>query len=119
MEYSCYVRPPLIEKWKYIKHEDQPKVLLDQPESLPPLVYIRSSWVDPAALGVFGFAFGSLVFGLTEIVPQCLQTHFHSHLDANSNFFQYIILLPGCLQVLSGLIDIHRGSYFGAIVFLG
>ena len=39
--------------------------------------------------------------------------------DKSSDSFQYIILLPGGLQVLSGLIDVQRGSYFGAIVFLG
>ena len=40
-------------------------------------------------------------------------------LDTASNGFQYIILLPGGLQMLSGIIDIQRGSYFGAITFIG
>ena len=71
VEYSCYMQPPLIEKWKYVKHIDQPKVLLDQPEALPPLVYIRSSWIDPAAIGVFGFGFGALVFCLINLIPSC------------------------------------------------
>lgn len=72
VEYSCYLQPPVIEKWKYIKHIEQPKVLLDQPEALPPLVYIRSSWIDPAAIGVFGFGFGALVISLTYLVPSCM-----------------------------------------------
>lgn len=65
------MQPPVIEKWKYIKHTEQPRVNLDQPESLPPLVYIRSSWIDPAALGIFGFGFGSFIFCLQYLVPKC------------------------------------------------
>lgn len=113
------MQPPLIEKWKYVKHTDQPKVLLDQPEALPPLVYIRSSWIDPAAIGVFGFGFGALVLCLINLIPSCRVSRVEWTADRNLSSFQYIILLPGGLQVLSGMIDVHRGSYFGAIVFLG
>lgn len=42
-----------------------------------------------------------------------------STLDTARNGFQYIIILPGGLQFISGIIDIQRGSYFGAITFIG
>lgn len=120
VDYSCYVRPPVIEKWKYIKHKQQPKVNLNQPEALPPLVYIRSSWIDPAAIGIFGFGFGALLQCLQHLVPKCRSQMINKYQSDNANGgLTYVILLPGGLQVLSGWVDIQRGSYFGGIVFLG
>ena len=40
-------------------------------------------------------------------------------LDSIHYGFLYVILLPGILQIISGFIDVQRGSYFGAITFIG
>lgn len=109
VDYNTYVQPPTIEKYKYIKRKPEQQLLLETPETVPPLVYIRASYIDPAPIGLFGLGMGCLLVGVESLVPSM------SHV----NRFQWTFFLPGLLQILSGIVDIQRGSLFGSVAFIG
>ena len=86
-------------------------------------LFLRQSTFVQVGLILLPLGFSVLVLDALSSVWKTQLTHVYilesNTLDKPSNGFHLIILLPGGLQVLSGIVDIQRGSYFGAIVFIG